>query len=608
MPTYTAPTRQTAFVLNEVLKLADFDHLPGYDVLDREALELTIETLGRFASEVVTPLNGPGDEQGCRMMPDGSVVTPDGYAEAYRRFHADGWGAMTLPESVGGAGAPGLLNVVVLEYLSSASQAFQMHAIGPTGTLEVLSMVASEEQLAVYGPKLLSGEWSGNMALTEPHAGSDVGLLTTQATPNGDGSYAVTGTKIFITNGEHDLTENIVHLVLARTPGAPAGTRGISMFLVPKVLVNADGSLGEANSLHCGSIEHKMGLRASPTCTMNYDGATGWLVGDEHAGLAAMFILMNAKRLEVGIQGLAAAEVAYQNAAAYATERRQGRALAGPVDPDQVADPILVHPDVRRMLMDTKAFIEPMRALTLWCGLLGDLAHRSDDQDERRRAAALMAFLIPIVKGYGTERALQCTIDMQQIFGGHGYVTETGMDQFVRDVRVTTLYEGTTGIQAMDMVKRKLDSTTGVDTLNDSTDGTVVAMVCSMIAEECEAAGAHPSLDRLARSMSTALEHFTHAAKALRDREIADRAAVSYAFLELTGVVTLGLMWLRMAGASARAVAAGSDDDGFHQNKIATANYFADAYLARCQALRAQVEDGNGHLMTLAADAFGPNR
>lgn len=594
MTTYNAPTKEALFILNDVLNIAQYSHLPSYEQLSEDLIKAIVEESGRFCSEVIAPLNAVGDEQGCQFNGDGSVTTPEGFKEAYKQFHESGWGALSLPEEAGGQGLPALLNFVQEEFLSSSSTAFLMYAMGAQGVFDVLEVVGSDEQKTAYGPKLSTGEWSGTMALTEPHAGSDVGLIRTKAEPQDDGSYRVTGSKIFISLGEHDLTENIIHLVLAKTPGAPDSYKGISLFLVPKILLNDDGSLGEANSLSCSGIEHKMGLRANATCSMNYDAAKGWLVGEENKGLAAMFVLMNAKRLECSLQGLGAAEVSYQNSAEYALDRRQGRALTGPAEPKEIADRIIVHPDVRRMLMDAKTFIEPMRALAYWAGLLLDISRQGVTDEERKSADGLLAFLIPVLKGYGTEKGLQTTIDMQQIWGGHGYITENGMDQFVRDVRVSTMYEGTTGIQAMDLVKRKISMA----------GGAIVGSLFSMMETECTEAKANPKLAGLAEDVLTALDEMKQATACLQQRDIIERAAGAYYYLELSGITLMGMMWLRIAKASVDALESNSSDKDFFESKLTKANYYANACLPDAQSLRLKIEKGNPALMALDAELF----
>ena len=410
----------------------------------------------KFSEEVLTPLNRVGDKEGCARHADGSVTTPTGFKDAFRQLVEGGWIGISVPAEFGGQGLPATLTVAVNEFLCSANMAFAMYPGLTQGAIAALLAHASPELKTKYLPKMTSGEWTGTMNLTEPHCGTDLGLLRTKAVKQADGSYKITGTKIFISAGEHDLAENIVHLVLARIEGAPAGTKGISLFVVPKFMVNDDGSLGARNGVSCGSIEEKMGIHGNSTCVMNYDGATGWLIGEENRGLNAMFVMMNEARLGVGVQGLAQSEVAYQNAAIYAKERLQGRALTGAKYPDKPADPIIVHPDVRRTLMTMRAFNEAARALVMWTALKADVAHRSEDAKERQSADDHMGLLTPVIKGVLTDMGFANTVMAQQVFGGHGYIAENGMEQFVRDARIAMIYEGANGIQALDLVGRKL--------------------------------------------------------------------------------------------------------------------------------------------------------
>ncbi len=456
MPQYTPPVRDTRFLLEHVVGLQNYSNLPGFDAATPDVVEAVLEEGGRFVAEVLFPINQSGDQEGCTRHEDGSVTTPKGFKEAYKQYVESGWATLgNLPEH-GGQGMPHVVSIAFQEYMISSNMAFAMYPGLTHGAIAALIAKGSPEQQAMYVPKMVSGEWGGTMNLTEPQCGTDLGLIRTKAEPQADGSYAITGTKIFISAGEHDLTDNIIHLVLAKTPGAPDSSKGISLFVVPKVLVNEDGSLGERNAVTCGSIEHKMGIHANSTCVMNYDGAKGWLVGEEMKGLAAMFIMMNAARLGVGLQGLAVAEIAFQNAVQYAKDRRQGRALTGPAEPGEKADTLFVHPDVRRMLMEGKALTEGLRALCLWGALQVDLAHMSEDAATRELADDLVSLLTPVIKGYGTDKGYDVATNAQQVYGGHGYIAEWGMEQYVRDARIAMIYEGTNGVQAMDLVGRKL--------------------------------------------------------------------------------------------------------------------------------------------------------
>jgi len=439
MPIYNAPTRDFRFIINEMLDIESYGNLPGFENASEDLVNSILEEGGKFTSEVIAPLNQIGDQQGCTRHDDGSVTTPPGFKEAFNQYREAGWGTLTQPEELGGQGLPQVIGFALKEMMSSANQSFGMYPGLTNGAIEALKAKGTPEQKETYLPKMVSGEWTGTMNLTEPHCGTDLGMIRTKADPQADGSYRITGTKIFISAGEHDMADNIIHLVLAKTPGAPDSSKGISLFVVPKFLVNDDGSLGERNGVSCGSIEHKMGIHGNATCVLNYDDAIGWMVGEENKGLAAMFIMMNEARLGTGMQGYAQAEAAYQNAVAYALDRRQGRALTGPADPEQKADPIFVHPDVRRMLMDAKVFTEGSRAFCLWSALQADLSEKAQTEEEREAAHEMLSLLTPVIKGYTTDKGYETATNMQQVFGGHGYIEEWGMSQFVRDARIAQI-------------------------------------------------------------------------------------------------------------------------------------------------------------------------
>jgi alkylation response protein AidB-like acyl-CoA dehydrogenase len=598
MSSYAAPVRDTRFVIEELLDIAAHSALPGFDTLSPELLGTVLDEAGRFAAEVLAPLNRGGDAAGCQRHADGSVTTPPGFVEAYRAFREAGWGTLSLPAEYGGQGLPHVLGFAVDEFLCGANQAFAMYPGLTNGAIDAIHANAGEDLKARFLPPMVAGTWTGTMNLTEPQCGTDLGLIRTRAEPRGDGSYAITGGKIFISAGEHDLAENIVHLVLARLPDAPAGSRGISLFAVPKFLPDANGRPGERNAVSCGAIEHKMGIHANATCAMNYDGAIGWLVGEAHRGLPAMFVMMNAARLGVGIQGLGQAEVAYQNGAAYARERRQGRSLRGAAEPAESADPLIVQPDVRRLLMEAKAFTEGMRALVLWVGLQVDLAGKSPDPAQRAAAADLVGLLTPVIKGHGTDKGFETTVAMQQIWGGHGYIVENGMEQFVRDSRIAMIYEGANGVQAMDLVGRKLGAG----------GGRAVQALFAMVDAECAGAADEPALAGIATALARANGEFKAATMWLAGHGLADPDAAgagAYAFMQIAGIVAIGLMWLRMAKAARKALAGGTGEAPFYEAKLVTARFYAERVMPQAGALRRQLEAGAEAVMALPAEAFG---
>ena len=595
MPVYKAPTRDTKFVVNELIGLENFANLPGFANAARDLTDAVIDEAGRFVSEVIAPLNQIGDREGCTRHADGSVTTPTGFKAAYRQYVDGGWATLSAPEEFGGQGLPHVIGFVLEEYLASANQAFAMYPGLANGAISSILVKGSPEQQQMYLPKMVTGEWLGTMNLTEPHCGTDLGLLRTRAEPQIDGSYAITGTKIFISAGDHDLSENIIHLVLAKTPGAPESSKGISLFIVPKFLITPDGALGARNAVSVGSIEHKMGIHGNATCVMNYDGAKGFLVGEECKGLAAMFIMMNAARLGVGMQGLAQAEASYQNAVIYAQERRQGRALTGPAEPQQKADTLFVHPDVRRMLMDAKTFTEGMRALSLWGALQVDLSHSAPTEDERQAADDVISLLTPVIKGYGTDMGYKTATDMQQIWGGHGYIAENGMEQFVRDARLAMIYEGANGVQAMDLCGRKLAQN----------GGRAIQRFFKLVDDDVAAATAElaPIAERLGKAngeLKAATLWFMH--NALTDPNALGAGA--YAYMTLLGVVSQGLMWLKMARIAATALANGTDEPGFYQAKLTCARHWATRSAPQAGALRREVEAGADTVMALPIEAF----
>ncbi|AOL23581.1 hypothetical protein Ga0102493_112569 [Erythrobacter litoralis] len=597
MPTYTAPTRDTRFIVNEMLDLASYGNLPGFENATPDMIDTVINEAGKFCAEVLAPLNQIGDEHGCTRHEDGSVTTPPGFKEAYDAYVESGWGTIAKPEEFGGQGLPHVLGFVIEEYTGTANQAFAMYPGLTNGATAAIEAAGSQEQKEMYLPKMISGEWSGTMNLTEPHCGTDLGMIRTKAEPNDDGSYSITGTKIFISAGEHDLTSNIIHLVLAKTPGAPDSSKGISLFIVPKYILDENGEPGERNGVSCGSIEKKMGIHGNATCVLNYDGAKGWMVGEENKGLAAMFIMMNAARLGVGLQGLAQAEVSYQNAVTYALDRRQGRALTGPKDTDAKADPIFVHPDVRRMLMDAKVFNEAMRALCLWGALQVDLTHKAQTQEEREEADMLIGLMTPVIKGYGTDKGYDIANNMQQVYGGHGYVREWGMEQFVRDSRIAMIYEGTNGVQAMDLCGRKLPAK----------GGKAIQKYFAVIDEEIASVKDDETLAPIAAVLEKALGEQKAATMWFMQNAMQNPnhlGAGAHHYMHIMGIVTLGYMWLKMAKVAKEALAGDPSDKAFYEAKLTSAAYYAERWLPDAGALRRKLEAGSENMMKLTEDAF----
>ncbi|WP_369602687.1 acyl-CoA dehydrogenase C-terminal domain-containing protein [Hahella sp. SMD15-11] len=596
MAEYKAPLRDMSFVLNEVFDAPSlWARLPALsERVDPETADAILEEAGKLSSKVLDPLNRTGDEEGCHWD-NGVVTTPKGFPEAYQTFMEGGWCGIGGNPEFGGMGMPKMIGAQIEEMIQSANISFGLYPMLTAGAALALDSHGTQELKEKYLPNMYSGVWAGSMCLTEPHSGTDLGIIRTKAEPNADGSYSITGTKIFITGGEHDLTENIIHLVLAKLPDAPAGSKGISLFLVPKVLVNDDGSLGERNAVSCGSIEHKMGIKASATCVMNFDGAKGWMVGEPNRGLAAMFTMMNYERLGVGVQGLAAAERSFQNAIEYARERLQSRAPTGPKCPDKVADPIIVHPDVRRMLLTMKANIEAARAFSSWVAMHLDLSKYSDDEEERKRSDALVALMTPVCKAYLTDRGLEACVLGQQVFGGHGYIREWGQEQLVRDVRISQIYEGTNGIQALDLMGRKVAAN----------GGRYYAIFEQEVRDFMAGQQGNPALAALLGPLGEALDNLTEATRFVLDNAAQDGnlvGAASADYLELFGLVSFAYMWARMVAVAA--AKAEGDTSGFYDAKIKTAQFFYDRLLPKRTALLSAIKSGSASMMAMEDEQF----
>jgi alkylation response protein AidB-like acyl-CoA dehydrogenase len=597
MPSYRAPVDDTLFLLNDVLQFQRFGNLKGFADVSPDVLAQILGEAGKICEEILAPLNQSGDANGCRRDADGRVTTPAGFKSAFQAYAEGGWISLPVPEEYGGQGLPFTLSTPMSEYASAANMAFAMYPGLTQGALAALLTHGSEEQKRLYVPKMAEGRWTGTMNLTEPQCGTDLGLLTTKAVPRGDGSYSITGQKIFISAGEHDLVENIIHLVLARIEGAPAGVKGISLFIVPKISVNADGSLGARNGVSCGSIEEKMGIHGNSTCVMNYDGAQGFLVGEANRGLNAMFVMMNEARLGVAIQGLAQSEVAYQNAVAYAKERLQGRALSGPKYPDKKADPIIVHPDIRRMLMEIKAFNEAARGLTLAAALDSDVAHRSEDAAARQAAEDRLSLMTPVLKGVLTDIGFDNAVKAQQVFGGHGYIREWGMEQFVRDARIAMIYEGANGIQALDLVGRKLPREGGRAIMAFFRDG----------AELLQSHGDKEAMRPFVAPTQAALNDLQKASMWLMQNGLAkpdNAGAASYDYMHLLGRVAMALMWVKIAAVALDKKAREPDQAARMDAKLVTARFYMERMLPETSLRLARIGAGADTMMSLAPEMF----
>ncbi|GAB2794155.1 phenylacyl-CoA dehydrogenase [Halomonas shantousis] len=598
MPDYQAPLRDMRFVMDELLDYpAHYAHLPNADDVSPDVVSAILEEGARFTREVLLPLNQSGDQEGCRLE-GGEVKAPQGFKEAYAQYVEGGWPSLSGDPAYGGQGLPPSLGMLLSEMICATNLAWGMYPGLSHGAADALRHHGTEEQKTAYLTKLIEGVWTGTMCLTEPHCGTDLGMIKTRAVPQDDGSYQISGTKIFISAGEHDLAENIVHLVLAKLPDAPEGSKGISLFVVPKYLPDAEGNPGERNALACGSLEHKMGIHGNATCVMNFDGARGFMVGEPNKGLACMFTMMNVARIGVGIQGLGLMEVSFQNALAYARDRLQMRSLSGPKATDKPADPIIVHPDVRRMLLTQKSFAEGGRMLVLYTAQLADVAECSQDGAEREQAEVLLGLLTPIVKAFLTEAGFEATNEGVQVFGGHGFIQEWGMEQFVRDSRITRLYEGTTGIQALDLLGRKV-------LMNQ---GESLRVFTKQIHKFCKAQEGDATLEAFTTplaKLNAEWGELTMAVgmKAMQDREEVGAASVDY--LMYSGYVTLAYFWAQAAQAAAQALAKGTDEPAFYQAKLDTARFYYQRLLPRTRAHAEMIRAGSASLMAIDAENFG---
>ncbi|TVS02751.1 MAG: acyl-CoA dehydrogenase [Rhodobacteraceae bacterium] len=591
MPSYTAPTKDLQFVLHDLLQVSQSD-IPGYADLEADFTSAILEEAAKLAEGALAPLNAVGDHQGCRLE-NGVVYTPEGFKAAFEQIKEGGWNGLDIPEEFGGQNLPYLMGSAVGEIFVSANMALNMYQGLTHGAISAILAHGSDDQKAKYLPKMVSLDWTGTMNLTEPHCGTDLGMMRTKAEPQDDGSYEITGQKIFISAGDHDMAENVIHLVLAKAPGGGEGTKGISLFIVPKFLVNDDGSLGPRNGVSVGKIEEKMGIHGNATCVMNYDGATGYLIGDLHKGMRAMFTMMNEARIGVGLQGYAQAAVAYENALAYAVDRLQGRDVTGAKNPEGPADPLIVHPDVRRMLMDQKSFVEGARAFTMWGASLIDRAHRSEDAE----ADGLISLLTPVIKGFLTDKGFDMCVQAQQVYGGHGYIEEWGMSQFARDARIAMIYEGANGVQALDLVGRKLAADGGKHVM------AFFAMVKGFIKEnegDTRLEGFLSPLKAASKDLQTAGVYFME--RGMKSPN--DALSGSSDFMHLFGHVCLGLVWAQMAKAAYAALDSGASDRDFYEAKLATGRYYMARQLPATAMHLARIQSGGETVMALSSEQF----
>ncbi len=592
MPSYTAPVKDMQFVLHELLQISQSD-IPGYSDLEADFTSAILEEAGKLTSQVLAPLNIVGDTEGCRLE-NGIVYTPTGFKDAFEQVKEGGWTGLDLPEEFGGQNMPYVMATAVMEMFSGSNQAFSMYQGLTHGAVSAILVHGTDAQKATYVPNMTSCEWTGTMNLTEPHCGTDLGLMRTKAEPQDDGSYKISGQKIFISAGDHDMSSNVIHLVLAKIPGGPDGIKGVSLFIVPKFNINDDGTVGDRNGVSVGKIEEKMGIHGNSTCVMNYDDAKGFLLGDMHKGMRAMFTMMNEARLGVGMQGMAQAEAAYQNAVIYAKDRLQGRDVTGVKNPDGPADPLIVHPDIRRNLMEQKSFVEGARAFLYWGAQQIDAGHRAKDAD----AEGLISLLTPVIKGFMTDKGFEYAVAAQQVFGGHGYIEEFGMSQFARDARITQIYEGANGVQALDLVGRKLATDGGKHVM------AYFDMIKTWIKDnsgddDFDQAFINPLKDA-SKALQAAGMYFMQNGMKNPNNALSG----SYDFMHMMGHVTLGLMWAKMAKAAQTALDNGASDREFYETKIATGKFYMARQLPACAMHLARIETGADTVMALDAESF----
>lgn len=596
MPAYKAPLDDIRFLLHDVHDVAQLSSLPGFEEATPDVIDAVLAEGAAMCEQVLFPLNQSGDAEGVRLE-NGDVKTPKGFKEAYAQYTAGGWTGIAADPAFGGQGLPESVRFVMEEMLCSSNLSFSMYPGLSHGAYSAMMSHGSDEIKQRFVSKLVDGSWGGTMCLTEAHAGTDLGIINTKAVPAGDGAYKINGSKIFISAGEHDLTENILHLVLAKLPDAPGGTKGISMFVVPKFLPTEDGKPGTRNGVTCGAIEHKMGIKASATCVLNFDNAIGWMVGEAHKGMRAMFVMMNGARLAVGLQGLGLAEVAYQNALSYAKERLQGRSLTGPKNPSGPADPILVHPDVRKGLLRIKAFNEGMRSLAYWIGIRIDLEHRHGDAAVRQDASDLIALLTPVLKAFLTDKGFDNTNIALQTLGGHGYIKEYGIEQYVRDARIAQIYEGTNAVQALDLVGRKLPME----------GGRLVRRFFEIVKSDIDASASDASMEEFSKPLAASLYQLQKATMLLAERGFAnpdEAGAAATEYLHLMGYVAVGWQWLRMVTVAKAKLAAGTGDARFLEAKLKTARFYMMRLLPEAATLLAAIQSGSAPIMALSAEEF----